>query len=210
MCNILHILRYSSVLCNILLKFSLFIYFMSQSSSVLQHVGTNIRSLRDERSLSQQDLADRAGVSRRTIAALETGQVNISLAKLDAIAAVLGVDFRTIVSAPELKEHGLVNALVWQGEKEESKATFLASVPSRSQVELWTWSLAVGESYVAEADAEGWQELIYVLEGELTIQFTDSSKTIAAGSSFIFASSVTYTCINSGSQVLKFIRNVVY
>ncbi|OAD37711.1 Cro/Cl family transcriptional regulator [Acinetobacter baumannii] len=149
---------------------------MSQSSSVLQHVGTNIRSLRDERSLSQQDLADRAGVSRRTIAALETGQVNISLAKLDAIAAVLGVDFRTIVSAPELKEHALVNALAWQGEKEESKATFLASVPSRSQVELWTWSLAVWESYVAEADAEGWQELIYVLEGELTIQFTDSSK----------------------------------
>ncbi|MFW1965305.1 helix-turn-helix transcriptional regulator, partial [Acinetobacter baumannii] len=57
---------------------------MSQSSSVLQHVVTNIRSLRDERSLSQLDLADRAGVSRRTIAALETGQVNISLAKLDA------------------------------------------------------------------------------------------------------------------------------
>lgn len=149
---------------------------MSQSSSVLQHVGTNIRSLRDERSLSQQDLADRAGVSRRTIAALETGQVNISLAKLDAIAAVLGVDFRTIVSAPELKEHALVNALAWQGEKEESKATFSCFSSFRSQVELWTWSLAVGESYVAEADVEGWQELIYVLEGELTIQFTDSSK----------------------------------
>jgi transcriptional regulator with XRE-family HTH domain len=124
-------LRYSSVLCNILLKFSLFIYSMSQSSSVLQHVGTNIRSLRDERSLSQQDLADQAGVSRRTIAALETGQVNISLAKLDAIAAVLGVDFRTIVSAPEHKEHALVNALAWQGEKEESKANFscFSSIP---------------------------------------------------------------------------------
>ena len=131
-------------------------YFMTQSSTVLQHVGTNIRSLRDERGLSQQDLAHQAGVSRRTIAALETGQVNISLAKLDAIAVVLGVDFRTIVSAPELKEQALVNVnvLAWQGNKEESKATLLASVPSRSQVELWTWSLAVGESYIAEADAE--------------------------------------------------------
>lgn len=185
-------------------------YFMTQPSTVLQHVGTNIRSLRDERGLSQQDLADQAGVSRRTIAALETGQVNISLAKLDAIAEVLSVDFRTIVSAPELKEQALVNVLAWQGDKEESKATLLASVPSRSQVELWTWSLAVGESYIAEADAEGWQELIYVLEGELTIQFTDSIKIIPAGSSFSFESSVTYTYINSGKQVLKFIRNVVY
>ena len=69
----------------------LLIYFMSQSNTVLQHVGTNIRLLRDERDLSQQDLADQAGVSRRTIAALETGQVNISLAKLDAIAAVLWI-----------------------------------------------------------------------------------------------------------------------
>ncbi len=93
----------------------LLIHSMSQSSTVLQHVGTNIRSLRDERDLSQQDLADQAGVSRRTIAALETGQVNISLAKLDAIAAVLGVDFKTIVSAPEHKEHAVVNALAWQG-----------------------------------------------------------------------------------------------
>jgi hypothetical protein len=40
-----------------------------------------------------------------------------------------------------------------------------------------------GESYVAEADADGWQEIIYVLEGELTIQFTDSKKMISAGSS---------------------------
>ncbi len=68
----------------------------------------------------------------------------------------------------------------------------------------------MGESYIAEADAEGWQELIYVLEGELTIQFTDRIKIIPAGSSFSFESSVTYTYINSGKQVLKFTRNVVY
>ena len=75
---------------------------MSQVDTVLQYVGKNIRFFRDQSQLSQQELADRAGVSRRTIAALETGQVNISLAKLDAIAAVLAVDFKRIVSAPEL------------------------------------------------------------------------------------------------------------
>lgn len=132
---------------------------MSQSSTVLQHVGTNIRSLRDERGLSQQELADQAGVSRRTIAALETGQVNISLAKLDAIAIVLGVNFRTIVSAPEHKEHALVNVLAWQGENEESKATLLASVPSHSQVELWTWSLAVGSLILLKQTQKGGKNL---------------------------------------------------
>jgi transcriptional regulator with XRE-family HTH domain len=74
---------------------------MSQADTVLQYVGKNIRYFRDQSQLSQQELADRAGVSRRTIAALETGQVNISLAKLDAIAAVLAVDFKRLVSNPE-------------------------------------------------------------------------------------------------------------
>jgi uncharacterized cupin superfamily protein len=69
--------------------------------------------------------------------------------------------------------------------------------------------LAVGESYVAEADAEGWQELIYVLEGELTYNL-QTAQNHCGWFIFIFASSVTYTYINSGSQVLKFIRNVVY
>lgn len=182
---------------------------MTQPTTVLRHVSSNVRFFRDQIGLSQQDLADQAGVSRRTIVALETGQVNISLAKLDAIAVVLGVDFRTIVSAPEQREQPVVNVLAWQGQQPESHATLLASVPSHSQVELWSWSLDVGAEYIAEPDAEGYQELIYVLAGELTIQFEHDTKVLAAGTSFIFASSVSYRYINSGTQVLKFIRNVV-
>lgn len=98
---------------------------MSQADTVLQYVGKNIRFFRDQSQFSQQELADRAGVSRRTIAALETGQVNISLAKLDAIAAVLAVDFKRIVSAPELSESAIVDTLAWQGKDQDSHATLL-------------------------------------------------------------------------------------
>jgi len=183
---------------------------MSQSDAVLQYVGKNIRRFRDQSHLSQQELADRAGVSRRTIASLETGQVNISLAKLDAIAVVLNVDFKRLVSPPELSESAIVNTLAWQGQHAESHATLLASVPTRAQVELWTWSLAVGETYVAEADQQGWQELLYVLHGELTIEFEHECRVIRAEESFLFESSVNYRYINQGTQGVKFIRNVMY
>ena len=183
---------------------------MSQAETVLQYVGKNIRYFRDQSQLSQQELADRAGVSRRTIAALETGQVNISLAKLDAIAVVLAVDFKRLVSNPEVSENSIVNALAWQGKALDSHATLLAAVPTHTQTELWTWSLAVGEVYCAEADSKGWQELIYVLEGELSLEFENETRVIYAGQSILFESDVSYRYINRGTCILKFIRNVLY
>ena len=183
---------------------------MSQAETVLQYVGKNIRYFRDQSQLSQQELADRAGVSRRTIAALETGQVNISLAKLDAIAVVLAVDFKRLVSNPEVSENSIVNALAWQGKALDSHATLLAAVPTHTQTELWTWSLAVGEVYCAEADSKGWQELIYVLEGELSLEFENETRVICAGQSMLFESDVSYRYINRGTCILKFIRNVLY
>ncbi|EOR10235.1 helix-turn-helix domain-containing protein [Acinetobacter genomosp. 15BJ] len=183
---------------------------MSHSETVLQDVGQNIRLFRTERQLSQQDLADRAGVSRRTIAALETGQVNISLAKLDAIATALAVDFKKLVSPSELSESAIVNTLAWQGQQAESQATLLAAVPTQTQVELWTWSLAVGEVYQAEPDQTGWQELIYVVEGELTISFEHEDRVLQAGESILFESSVNYRYLNQGNRSVRFIRNVIY
>lgn len=183
---------------------------MSQADTVLQYVGKNIRFFRDQSQLSQQELADRAGVSRRTIAALETGQVNISLAKLDAIAAVLAIDFKRIVSAPELSESAIVDTLAWQGKDQDSHAMLLAAVPTHTQTELWKWSLAVGEVYCAEADSKGWQELIYVLEGELSLEFENETRVICAGQSILFKSDVLYRYVNRGTCVLKFIRNVLY
>ena len=81
---------------------------MNHPDAVLQYVGQNIRFYRNQHQLSQQELAERAGVSRRTIASLETGMVNISLTKLDAIANALDVNFKQLVTAPELVDSAVV------------------------------------------------------------------------------------------------------
>ncbi len=65
----------------------------SHRASVLQHVSLNVRSLRHASGLSQTALAERSGVSRRMLVAIEAGEKNVSLTTLDLIAEALGVAF---------------------------------------------------------------------------------------------------------------------
>ena len=57
---------------------------------LLTAVGAAVRSLRDERGFSRRELAGRSGVSERFLAELESGQGNISVARLQDVARALG------------------------------------------------------------------------------------------------------------------------
>ncbi|MGF9662332.1 helix-turn-helix transcriptional regulator [Arthrobacter crystallopoietes] len=54
-------------------------------------LGKRIRSARKAAHLTQQDLSDLAGVSERTVRAIETGTGNPALAAVAAVVKVLGL-----------------------------------------------------------------------------------------------------------------------
>lgn len=176
--------------------------------NVLEHVSLNLRQRRQAAGFSQVALAEAAGVSRRMIVALEGGDVNVSLATLDRIAAALEVSFAQLVQAPH-RSVTRIDGLAWMGEDPASRATLLASVDARQQVELWQWSLAPGERYVSEADAPGWHEMLYVMEGRLRLELPSEQREIGRGDYLVFPSDQPYTYVNPGPSPLRFIRNVV-
>lgn len=53
--------------------------------------GERVRALRQERGLSQERLAEMAGVHRTYLSSLERGERNVSLDNIHAIAEALGV-----------------------------------------------------------------------------------------------------------------------
>ena len=57
----------------------------------VEEVGGAIRVARKEARLTQKDLADLAGISERTVRAIETGTGNPALAAVAAVANVLGL-----------------------------------------------------------------------------------------------------------------------
>lgn len=53
-------------------------------------MGYKIKERREELRMSQQELADKAGVTRQTISLIETGKLeNVTLGTMNAIAAAL-------------------------------------------------------------------------------------------------------------------------
>ncbi|GLS18678.1 transcriptional regulator [Labrys miyagiensis] len=176
---------------------------------VLEHVSANVRRLRAGAKLSQQALADAAGLSRRLIVAVEGGDANISLANLDRLATALGVDFGTLVRAPDMADNRRVDQPGWRGRHTGSQASFLGAAPARNSAELWTWALGPGDRYDALPDSEGWREMLYVIEGTLVVETAERQHRVEVGDFLIFDSAQRYSYVNTGEGLLRFLRNVV-
>jgi transcriptional regulator with XRE-family HTH domain len=175
---------------------------------LLRHVGARVREARLAQGLSQQALADRADVSRRMIAAIEGGESNVSLATLDRIAAALGMIFAELVYPPTVPRKVGAPVVAWRGEG-TSHGTVLRSASAVRSVELWEWRLEPGDSYQAEPDRPGMKEIIYVIDGQLTVELEDARHMLGAGESVIFPSDQVYTYVNKGASVVRFLKNVV-
>lgn len=59
-------------------------------------IGANVRKLRTDRGLSQEELAYRAGIDRSYLSEIENGQKNVGVLILEAIAGALDVEAVTL------------------------------------------------------------------------------------------------------------------
>jgi len=60
-------------------------------SDIRKRLGRRIRSLRADLDLSQEQLAEKAGISAKYLGEVERGVGNISIDRLSGLAAVLGI-----------------------------------------------------------------------------------------------------------------------
>ena len=75
---------------------SCFVY-MPEQEKYLQLIGNNIRTKRNERGISQQELADHSDVAKSTIQRIENGEMNPSILTLKKISITLDIDLADLI-----------------------------------------------------------------------------------------------------------------
>src|SRR5665213_3408594 len=76
---------------------------MDNTDAVAAHLGRNLSTLRRTRGLTQAVLAKAAGLPRSTIANLESGEGNPSLAVLVKVSAALGAPVDELLASPRAR-----------------------------------------------------------------------------------------------------------
>ena len=67
------------------------------ASALLRNLGNRVRELRDRRGWSRRELAGRSGISVRFLARIETGDGNLSVLRLEALAAALEISAESLL-----------------------------------------------------------------------------------------------------------------
>jgi transcriptional regulator with XRE-family HTH domain len=70
-------------------------------NEIVKVVGTNLRRLRTDQSLSLSDLSRSSGVAKATLSALESGRGNPTLETLSALAAALEIPMGDLITAAD-------------------------------------------------------------------------------------------------------------
>lgn len=64
---------------------------------ILQRFGNTVRTFRKQLGISQEQLAERAGLHRTYIGSIERGEQNISLLNIEKVANALGISIATLL-----------------------------------------------------------------------------------------------------------------
>lgn len=181
---------------------------MDNSASELSAaIGAKVRAERHAREWTLDHLAEATGVSRRMIINVEQGSANPSVTTLLRISDALGIGLQALVAVPQTKRVRVVRSgeapALWTGPG-GGRGVLLAGTTPPDVLELWDWTLAPGDRHDSEAHVRGTKEILQVREGTVTVQVADQSEVLEVGDAISFASDVTHSYANEGTEPARF------
>ncbi|MFJ4175253.1 helix-turn-helix domain-containing protein [Microbacterium sp. NPDC089696] len=185
---------------------------MTESTSDLSAViGARVKERRQELRWTLDRLAEQAGVSRRVLVNIEQGATNPSIGTLLRVSDALGVGLPELVEPPDIDlarvtRHG-EGAVLWEGER-GGQGVLVAGTKSPNVVELWDWTLALGERHDSEAHIDGTRELLQVLQGSVEVRVGSETFTLAERDAITFRGDEAHAYVNVGDGEARFALTV--
>lgn len=164
------------------------------------HLAANLKWMRERRALSQAQLATLASVPRSTIANLESGSANPTLAVLLAMANALQVRVEELISTPRARVVKIsADQIPRQSRARRGKATIAHLLPDPvagleiDRLELGPNSLVIGVPH-----RPGTREYLCCEKGDVVLRVLGEVVTLAAGDVVAFPGDQKHSYENPG------------
>jgi transcriptional regulator with XRE-family HTH domain len=170
---------------------------MDEPHHVAAHLARNLVALRSVRGLTQDALAKNSGVPRSTIANLESGDGNPSLAVLSKVAGALGVPIDELLASPRAKVRKWKRDELPAQDSGQGVAT-RPLVPEPVPQELLTvMDFAPDSAMRGSPHLPGTREYFTCIEGAVTITVAGDKYELTAGEVLGFPGNVPHSYRNA-------------
>jgi len=168
---------------------------MSTAEGLAEAIGVTVRTQRQARSWTLDQLAERAGVSRRVLVTIEQGSSNPSIATLLRISDALGIGLPALVADGGQAAADVTRAAdrpaLWSSPA-GGAALLAAGTSPPDVVELWDWTLGPGDDYRSEPHSRGTWELLTVLDGVVVVFVAGRDHDLGPGDAVRFRGDVAH------------------
>jgi transcriptional regulator with XRE-family HTH domain len=177
---------------------------MSASIETLaEHLAANLRRQRTERGYTQARLASLAGIPRSTLANIEVGGGNPTLAVLGGLAYALHLTIEELLAAPRARfrvyRHGALPVEVRDGAGRTEVAKLLPDpVPG---MEIDRLRIRPGGRIAGVPHAPGTREYLYCERGQLTLWAAGERVDLRAGDLVAFPGDQAHAYGNTGERI---------
>jgi transcriptional regulator with XRE-family HTH domain len=181
---------------------------INNPNTISAAVARNVRSLRQQGGLTLQQLANRSGLSKGMVVQIEQERTNPSLATLVRLANAFHVSLTRLLEVGEVPPTRIIRAdktvELWRG-KAGGVGCLLGGTDLPSRIELWDWRLLPNDAFLAEPQAAGTGEILYVLEGQLRLEVDREAHLLEKGDVALFRPDRAHVYRNEGPESVRFI-----
>ena len=170
-------------------------------------ISDRVRRWREEKGITQQELATRSGLAISTVHKVETGQMTPSISVLLKVAHGLGRRPTQILADVEYEE---TVAVMRAADREQIGIEGKIVVERLSGeildpiLEMWRVTLHPGMSSGGKPIKEDGEALIVCEKGRLTVQIGKDEHLLAAGDALHYKADVPHSWCNKGRVVTRF------
>lgn len=173
-----------------------------------QRVAERIRTLRRQRGLTLQNLAERAGVSKSMISKVERGEASPSAGTMSRLAEGLGVSISTLVGENDrlgiaIQRHA--DQPVYRDPKYGWTRRTLSPVIPSNGLDIILCTIPKGGIYgPIDGHRYGVDEHVVVSKGRITATIGDLEHTLQPGDSIYYQAHVSHFFRNVGDEEAQF------